>query len=242
MANQLRMNATNTIPCRRCGVCCEKGGPSLHLEDRPLVDRGDIPARCLFTLRKGELARDNVKNILAPLPDEIIKIKGQNGRWTCRFYDPQDCGCRIYDHRPVECRALNCRDTRRIEALYATQRLTRRDLLADIQGLWDLVEEHERRCSYSELAARVREGSREEGVLRQERAILETLRYDAHIRQLTVEKAGLDPEMLDFVFGRPLTETIRMFEIRLVQKDGAHGLAWTASPKSTVSGPTTKNG
>jgi len=218
------MNDGNRSHCRRCGVCCEKGGPSLHHEDRLLVDRGDIPAQYLFTLRKGELARDNVKGILVPLAEEIIKIKGQNGRWTCRFYDAQDRGCRIYAHRPLECRVLNCRDTSRIEQVYETGRLNRRDLLAQVQGLWELVEDHERRCSYAELSSRVRDGSRENGWLNQEEAILETMRYDAHIRQLTVEKAGLDADMLDFVFGRPLTETIRMFDIQLVKKNGSYGL------------------
>ena len=219
------MNNAQTTHCRRCGTCCEKGGPSLHHEDRPLVDRGDIPVRHLFTLRKGELARDNVKGVLAPLREEIIKIKGQNGRWTCRYYDPRERGCRIYRHRPLECRVLNCQDTGPIEQLYATGRLTRRDLLVKIQGLWELVEDHEQRCSYTNLAVRVHAGDQEKGVLRQEQAILETLRYDAHIRQLTVEKAGLDAGMLDFVFGRPLAKTIQMFGIELVRKNGVYGLA-----------------
>jgi len=218
------MNDADTTHCRRCGVCCEKGGPSLHHEDRPLVDQGHIPARCLFTLRKGEWVRDNVKGILVPLAEEIIKIKGQKGRWTCRFYDPQDHGCRIYAHRPLECRVLNCRDTGRIEQVYEAGRLTRRDLLAKVQGLWELIEDHEKRCSYDDLVTQVDAGVRADNALRQEEAIVKTLRYDAHIRQLTVEKAGLDADMLDFVFGRPLTETIRMFDIQLVKKNGSYGL------------------
>jgi Fe-S-cluster containining protein len=55
----MRNNDEN--PCRRCGTCCEKGGPSLHREDRPLVDNGQIPVRHLFTIRRGELAQDNIK-------------------------------------------------------------------------------------------------------------------------------------------------------------------------------------
>ena len=47
--------------CRRCGTCCEKGGPALHGEDRPLVDRGQVPARCLFTIRAGEPVRDDMR-------------------------------------------------------------------------------------------------------------------------------------------------------------------------------------
>jgi len=212
------------IPCKRCGTCCEKGGPGLHHEDRPLVESGSIPAKCLYTIRCGELVRDEIRGNLAPLTEEIVKIKGQAGKWTCLFYDRQERGCRIYDHRPLECRVLNCRDTGPIEKIYNKGRLTRRDLLATVAGLWALIEEHEQRCSYVQLGVRVREGTLTNDVLKQEEAILETLRYDAHVRQLAVEKGGLDAELLAFVFGRPLTETIRMFSIDLVRKNGTYSL------------------
>jgi Fe-S-cluster containining protein len=216
---------TEPLPqCRRCGQCCEKGGPSLHLADRLLVEEGKIPLRHLFTIRRGELARDNVKGILAPLTDEIIKIKGQTGRWTCRYYDPQERGCQIYDYRPLECRVLDCRDTRRIEQVYATDRLTRRDLLSSLPGLWELIEDHDRRCSYASLAALVGAGAADGDVPKEEGAILETMRYDAHIRKLSVEKGGLEAGTLDFVFGRPLDQTIRMFDIQLVRRGDGFGL------------------
>lgn len=212
------------IPCKRCGTCCEKGGPGLHHVDRPLVESGSIPAKCLYTIRCGELVRDEIRGSLAPLAEEIVKIKGQAGKWTCLFYDRQEHGCRIYDHRPLECRVLNCRDTGPIEKIYNKGRLTRRDLLATVAGLWELIEEHEQRCSYVQLGARVREGTLKNDVPKQEEAILETLRYDAHVRQLAVEKGGLDAELLAFVFGRPLTETIWMLGIDLVRRNGTYGL------------------
>jgi len=219
------------IPCKRCGTCCEKGGPGLHHEDRPLVESGSIPAACLYTIRRGELVRDNIRGSLAPLAEEIVKVKGQAGKWTCLFYDRQTRGCRIYDHRPLECRALNCRDTEPIEKIYSKERLTRRDLLATVAGLWELVEDHEQRCSYAQLGEWVRAGILENDVFEQEEAILETLRYDAHVRQLAVEKGGLDAELLAFVFGRPLSETIRMFGVDLFRKDGAYGLVRSKGPQ-----------
>jgi Fe-S-cluster containining protein len=188
------------------------------------VENGSIPAKCLYTIRRGELARDDIRGRLAPLAEEIVKIKGQGGKWTCLFYNRQARGCRIYDHRPLECRVLNCRDTDPIEKIYDKGRLTRRDLLAEVAGLWELIEDHEQRCSYAQLGAWVREGALENEGFRQEEAILETLRYDAQIRQLATEKGGLDAELLVFVFGRPLTETIRMFGIDLVRKKGTYGL------------------
>jgi Fe-S-cluster containining protein len=217
------MRTANENSCRRCGVCCEKGGPGLHREDRPLVDSGRIPARCLFTIRRGELVRDNVKGTLTPLDQEIVKIKGDGHGWTCRFYDKENRGCGIYVHRPLECRALNCRDTRRIEKVYATDRLTREDLLRGVRGLWELIDDHERRCSYAALQAWVDEGRCGRG-LKQENAILEALRFDAHIRMLTVKRAGMDAGMLDFIFGRPLVDTIKMFGLRLVKRGGAYEL------------------
>ena len=68
------MRDRNINQCHRCGTCCEKGGPSLHREDRPMIDDGRIPARCLFTIRRGERVRDNVKGTLVPLSEEVIKI------------------------------------------------------------------------------------------------------------------------------------------------------------------------
>jgi Fe-S-cluster containining protein len=217
------MSAMGTDPCRRCGTCCKKGGPSLHQEDRILVESGRIPARCLFTIRRGELVRDNVKGTLIPLSEEIIKIKGHAGSWACLFYDADHRGCGIYSHRPLECRVLNCRDTRRIEQVYETARLTRRDLLPGVDGLWDLVQDHEQRCSYDGLTSLVAEGNCE-GRLNREDAILEIIRYDAHIRQLVMEKGRTDERMLDFLFGRPLVETIRMYDLELKKQTGEYRL------------------
>jgi len=215
--------------CQRCGTCCEKGGPGLHREDQALVEAGHIPARFLFTIRRGELARDNVQGTLEPVSEELIKIKGQDGRWTCRFYDRDRRGCGIYDHRPLECRALNCRDTRQIEAVYATERLTRADLLSSMAGLWELIVDHDTRCGYTQLGELVAQGS-EAGRLKAEAAILEILRYDAHLRQLAVETGGMDPGMLDFIFGRSLAETISMFSLRLVRNGDGYRLVPTPSP------------
>jgi Fe-S-cluster containining protein len=217
------MRIAKANACQRCGVCCEKGGPSLHREDHPLVERGRIPARCLFTIRRGELVRDNVKGTLEPLDQEIIKIKGDGQGWTCRFYDKKNRGCGIYVDRPLECRVLNCRDTRQIETVYATDRLTREDVLGSIRGLWELIDDHEQRCSYAGIKAWVDEGICGQR-LKREDAILEALRFDAHIRLLTVERAGMKARMLDFIYGRPLADTIKMFGTRLVKRNGVYGL------------------
>ena len=50
-----------------------------------LIDKEVIPSRYLYTIRKGELARDNVKGRLMPVDSDIIKIKGKEGGWMCIF-------------------------------------------------------------------------------------------------------------------------------------------------------------
>jgi len=209
--------------CMRCGTCCKKGGPGLHADDRSLVESGKIPANALFTIRAGELVRDNVKGVLVPLAEEMIKIKGISNRWTCIFYDEPSKGCGIYEQRPLECRALNCRDTTEIETVYTHSRLSRKDLLAGVGGLWDLVGDHERRCSYGKIKWLVDHGSNN-GTLNREGEILEVMRYDTHLRQLTKDQVGVEDGMLDFLFGRPLSDTIKMFDLKLAKEDGRYRL------------------
>jgi Fe-S-cluster containining protein len=210
---------TTDFECKCCGTCCRAGGPGLHLEDRALVQSGKIPLKDLYTIRKGELARDNVKGTLQPVTAELIKIKGVGRIWTCCYYDPDSKGCTIYEDRPLECRVLNCRDTAGIEAIYDQQRLTRKDLLDAVPHLWDLVEEHEKKCSYrvlAELAARLKEGPDQVTADN----LVEMVGYDSHLRGLITEKGRPDPALLDFLFGRPLADTLPGFGLKSQQKGG----------------------
>lgn len=208
------MNPSGVHHCRRCGTCCLKGGPALHRADRGLVQRGTIPAAALVTIRKGELAWDPIRHALLPLEDEIIKIKGRKAAAACRFLAPQDRRCEIYADRPVECRALTCWDTHDIEALYRRDRLTRRDLLGDVQNWWELIRIHEDRCAFARLAKWVRAryaGERHESAGR----LSEIIQFDLRMRNTALE-AGVDPELLDFLFGRPLAEVFEsQFGIRI---------------------------
>ncbi|MBW2514834.1 MAG: YkgJ family cysteine cluster protein, partial [Deltaproteobacteria bacterium] len=90
--------------CIRCGTCCEKGGPSFHIQDRRLIEDGAIHTRYLYTIRKGELVHDNVRGQIKPAGSDIIKIKGKSPSWECVFLHKKDRSCAIYDHRPLECR------------------------------------------------------------------------------------------------------------------------------------------
>ncbi len=200
--------------CVRCGTCCEKGGPAFHQADRLLIEKGAIPAKQLFTIRKGEFAYDNVRGCLVPVESDIIKIKGKPDTWTCVFFEETEKACTIYDDRPLECRALKCWDTRELEKIYNDRRLTRQDLVSEIEGLWDLIREHQKVCDYEKIQNLIRElkaGSR----VQTRRELGEIIGYDTEIRKLVVADGRMDPEMLDFLFGRPLTETLQNLGIKI---------------------------
>jgi Fe-S-cluster containining protein len=204
--------------CIRCGTCCEKGGPGFHQEDRMLIDKGLIPSRCLFTIRQGELAYDNVQRRLMPVESDIIKIKGKADTWTCIFFDEPNKQCSIYDDRPLECRALKCWDTRQLEKMYAGRRLTRDDLISGVEGLWGLIQDHQKRCDYAKIQNLIQDlaGSPKNNARRE---LGEIIKFDIEMRELVVSKGGMDPEMLDFLFGRPLTKTLPNYGIK-VRQDG----------------------
>ncbi|MEJ2477167.1 MAG: hypothetical protein P8Y40_06655 [Desulfobacterales bacterium] len=96
-----------------------------------------------------------------------------------------------------------------MEEMTARDCLTRRHLLESVAGLWDLVTEHEARCGCEKLAEMMAR-LKKERQKRTEKAVAEILNYDRHLRRLVVEKSRIDPEILDFLFGRPLEKIMAM--------------------------------
>lgn len=179
--------------CARCGKCCRKGGPLLHLEDMPLAAEGHVPLSALTTLRRGEAVHDPVAGRVLPLEREAVKLTGTGERgspWRCVFHR-DDGTCGIHAHRPAQCRALFCADPRALAALYTARRATRADVLAHAPHAgahWmDLLTAHEEHLN---ALADPREARR----------------FDAAFRDLCVERAGLDPRILPFLLGRPLAD------------------------------------
>ena len=213
-------NADNTKPasdCTRCGTCCKKGGPSFHHQDKVLIEKGLIHSRYLYTIRKGEMAYDNVRRCLEPVSSDIIKIKSKNDRRACIFLDEAQNACTIYENRPIECRALKCWDTAQLEDLYAKKRLKRRDLIAEIEGLWDLIQDHQERCNYETVQNLVRALKGNTGDSARQK-LTEIIQFDIEIRKLVVSQGDLDERMLDFLFGRPLTQTLKNYGLTVMPK------------------------
>ena len=184
--------------CRRCGTCCRKGGPALHYPDAQRVRTGAIEPSALVTLREGERVHDNVHGGIITVDTDVIKIQSRPDGLVCGFFDEARSACRIYDHRPLECRALRCWDTAEIERIYAVDRLTRRDLFGEISWLWELIETHQERCHPGRLTSDIDAGE-----------LSEIIAYDAHLRRLTAERTRVHVDWLPLIFGRPLPEIRR---------------------------------
>ena len=202
--------------CRQCGTCCRKGGPALHVQDSHLLTEGVLQLQDLVTFRAGELVRDTYKNIVVPLPDEIVKIAAPAGSrrddWTCRFL-MENNRCFIHEQSPAECKALFCDDPKALLGMHGKERLDRKailELLHAPQWLIDTVEAHEARCNYValiELASHLEEQDEAR------KSLVEVVEYDRAFRELVAEKGGVSQEMMDFLFGRPLMHTVIMFGI-----------------------------
>ncbi len=210
--------------CIRCGTCCEKGGPALHTEDKDLVVEGRIHTRHLYTIRKGERVHDNVRDCLIPATSDIIKIKGKNQSWECVFFQTDEKTCGIYEQRPQECRILKCWDTREIESYYQKTRLIRRDVLAEMAELWELIQLHEEQCSHDLINTAIQDLGGDAGQQASE-TIIAAIQYDQAIRKLVTERGQVTEDMLDFLFGRPLTQTLKTAGCRIEKIDGGYRVA-----------------
>jgi Fe-S-cluster containining protein len=206
---EAKLRAHSISGCKRCGTCCAKGGPSFHHADKALIEEGIIHSKYLYTIRKGEWVYDNVRRCQESASSDIIKIKEKSDSWACIFFEETQSACAIYENRPLECRTLKCWDTHELEDLYARKRLTREDLMSKIEGLWGLIKDHQQRCDYQIIQKLVNTINSKPGDVNARQILAEIIKFDTEIRKLVVSTAGLGPEMLDFLFGRPLKRTLK---------------------------------
>jgi hypothetical protein len=170
------------------------------------VDSGQIPLISLYTIRQGELVRDNVSGGLIRLESEIIKIKSIPGSNICLYYDNANQSCRIYENRPIECRTLECWDTGEVIRMYTEHRLGRKRLLTSTPWVLELIQTHESRCSFTEICRLI--SLREKGDPGGAEGLQAMVNDDAQFRYMLIEKGKIPPDMLDFLLGRPLADTL----------------------------------
>lgn len=217
MAGEHQLIQPGSVPgkpddsCRRCGTCCKKGGPCLHVDDLALIQDGRIPISALFTIRTGEPVWDNIRNYISEAKEDIIKIRSIAGERTCIFFNRTQYACDAYAFRPLECRLLKCWDVRYIVDVYDQRRLSRMDFLSGNIRLLDLVAAHQEVCDYGKIGRAIKNNDMH--------TVEYLIRYDRAFRDLMVEKGLLDAAELDFFLGMPLSRTIRRYDIPVAEPD-----------------------
>ncbi|MBF0223919.1 MAG: YkgJ family cysteine cluster protein [Desulfobacterales bacterium] len=200
--------------CRRCGICCKKGGPSLHKEDKYLLEQGKLLLKYIYTIRKGEPVFENVKGIITTALSDLIKIKSEKNSSTCIFYN-EKIGCSIYNIRPIECKALKCWDTLEIEKIYSKDRLERKDVLKPMKDIWELVNDHQNKCSYEKLNEFFKAGRNNKQFFKNEftielnSEINDMINYDKNLREVISLRLEKWADKLDFLLGRPMSVVIK---------------------------------
>ncbi len=205
-----------TETCRRCGACCEQGGPALHLEDRELIGEGGLVLADLVTVRFGEPAHDPRQGEVVPTAHEFLKMSGVAGSWCCRFFDRQQMGCAIYRHRPLECRLLFCRATGPLEAIMGRNLLTRRDLLDFDDPLIPLLVRQEREIPY-EAVMKLLAGPEPAGEGSVLARLTDLVRADLALRELFLRDFPARERQELFLLGRPLFLVLAPYGFRISQ-------------------------
>lgn len=188
----------------------------MQVQDLPVIESNFIRKQDLYTIRKGEIVHDNIKDGLQASTKELIKIRERGvEKGGCILYNDERKACTIYEKRPSQCSALKCWDTSEFMRVYRGQKLEREDIIND-RILLGMIQEHETRCSYSTIEQYVIQikGEGERAVEK----ILELLRFDYHLRPFVSEKLGLKLEEMDLFFGRPLIQTITMYGLKVIRE------------------------
>lgn len=193
--------------CRRCGKCCNEGGPALHGPDLELITSGRIPLSALITLRKGELAHNPVIGKISAIDTELVKLKGTGREWNCCYFDSQENSCTIYDFRPQACGVLKCWDPEELLEMIGKDNLARLDILTEEDPLRSIISEHERLypCpeleDISSLAADMSDSMK--------RDLQKLANEDLRFRTRVVKEFDLKLSHELFYFGRPVFQLLQ---------------------------------
>jgi len=230
-----KMKFVKKTECDRCGGCCSASTPSLHKEDMDLFRASILSFDNTFTIREGELFTIPGDEETYQSFIELIKIKPKEGTEECLFYSGDE-GCTIYEKRPSQCAAYACWELNDAMTGLEAKALRRKDLFGDVELITDIIVHHEERCSYQKLADTIEKAAGGDEAAAEE--ISDMLQYDAFIRTYVTEKFNIPESSLDLLFGKPMTERIKEFGLK-VEKEGDGYILMplnTKEAKSTCSG------
>jgi Fe-S-cluster containining protein len=204
--------------CKQCGTCCRKGGPVLHRQDLELLRQGRIRYEHLITIRKEEPVLLPFDEEPVPAKQEMIKISGRDGDWTCRFLDPGRNACTIYSFRPLECRLLKCWDTAALEEIINQDTLARGDIINPLHPIHEFIDEQEQECSCRDLQgciSRLTASPPNEEMLTE---LTRLARQDLELRNRATVRFDMSVELELFFFGRPLFTIMKAYGLHVYEQ------------------------
>ncbi len=210
--------------CKRCGTCCNNGGPALHSQDLELIVSGRLAINKLITIRKGELAHNPKLDRVVPTTKELVKINGVGKSWNCLFFDGQKKECSFYDNRPQSCRVLKCWETDTILELIEKDTLTRLDIIAERSPFHALVKEHEELCPNPDFARLLNGLDGVDDTFKQlvEKCVNDDLLFRSKV--LKNHKIPLIEEL--FYFGRPIFQLLQPLGVTITESRVGVKLHW----------------
>jgi Fe-S-cluster containining protein len=216
----LTISSKKITNCMRCGTCCKKGGPVLHHEDKKILREGHIGYQHLITIRKGERAYNPVKEMLEPIPTELVKIAGKSFDRPCLFYDESTAFCEVYRSRFLECRLLKCWDTAEIRAVMGKDTIRRSDIINPDDPVIELIEKHEQACPYNEIEGLITALSGGRNKAKAHARMKELVHNDLYMREFAFRELDLKKEFELFIFGRPLTKVLEDRGLKITMGEG----------------------
>lgn len=193
--------------CIGCATCCRTSSPTLYAEDLPRLTAAGLGWESLVTLRAGDKARSARLDGLQTLEHELIKLRERGG--ACAWLGEGGCG--IYEHRPLQCRWLECWSGRHAGQLADHPRLSREELLAEDQTALALAREYEIKLP----AAGLHQALAEAAQGKDQAPALAMLELDHVLRGAVNERYGYSPEALYLVLGRPAREVAGNYGLEL---------------------------
>ncbi len=211
--------------CTQCGTCCRKGGPAIHDKDLHLLIDGVLRLEDLITFRPGEFVRDESMQKVVPLETDTVKIapaiNATEHDWSCRFFinDFNTSACALHGKHPAECRALYCKNPEFLLALPADGRQSRKQIIEHTQSppWWlELIDTHTEKCDLGKVAECIVKIDEDPSVKQE---LVEIIAFDNSFRELVLEKTDISPELLPFLFGRPLLGLMHQFKVEVFKTD-----------------------
>ena len=213
--------AAEQTECKRCGTCCNNGGPALHKKDLPLIENGILVRQRLITIRRGELVHKPGEPTPQAASCELVKIAGTGREWQCFYYGDNN-GCLVYENRPLSCRELKCWDTTAVEDLIEKDTLSRFDIVGRDEPIFAYMEQHEATCPTPDLVGLTKAilaRKRIAGEITIEQ-LEQLVNEDIRLRRSVIQdlNIGLAEEL--FYFGRPIFQQLQQIGMQVVEAEG----------------------